>query len=149
VYIDDIIFSSINEKLCQEFVTVMEGGEFKISIMGVLNYFLGLLIKQLKQSTFLNQSKYCKDLLKKFEMKRCKEAATPISTSCYLDVDEKRVVVDQTKYKRLIGSLLYLIVSIPDTMFNVFVCKISNKFKGITLQCSQENPKILEGECQC
>ena len=41
-----------------------------MSIMGELSYFLGLQIKQLKQETFLNQSKYWKDLLKKFEMKK-------------------------------------------------------------------------------
>jgi len=47
-------------------------------MMGELNYFLGLHDKQLKQGKFLNQSKYCEDLLKKFEIEKCKEAATPI-----------------------------------------------------------------------
>jgi len=39
-------------------------------------------------------------------MEKSKEAATPISTSCYLDVDDKGVDVDQTKYRGLIDSLL-------------------------------------------
>jgi len=41
-------------------------------------------------------------------MENYKEAATPITTRCYLDVDVKGANVDQTKYRRLIGSLLYL-----------------------------------------
>ena len=44
-----------------------------MSMMGELNYFLGLQIKQFKHATFLSQAKYCKELLKKFEMENCKE----------------------------------------------------------------------------
>ena len=90
VYVDDIIFGSTNEILCQDFVSVMQG-EFEMSMMGELNFFLGLQVKKMKNGTFMSQSKYCKELLKKFEMEKCKEASTPISTSCYLDLDEKGV----------------------------------------------------------
>jgi len=76
-------------------------GEFEMSTMGELNYFLGLQIKQLKNGTFLNHSKYRKDVLKKFEMENC-EVATPICTSCYLDVDEKGATVDQKKFREFI-----------------------------------------------
>jgi len=41
VYVDDIISGSTNENLCEQFVTVMQG-EFAMSMMGELNYFLGL-----------------------------------------------------------------------------------------------------------
>ena len=63
------------------------------------NYFLGLQIKQLQNGTFLSQSKYYRDVLKKFEMDGCKEASTPITTSCYLDADEHGTTVDQTKFR--------------------------------------------------
>jgi len=83
-----------------------------MSMMGELNYFLGLQIKQFQHGTFLSQSKYCLELLKKFDMKNCKEAAIPIITGCYLGTDEKGAKVDQTKYRGLIGSLLYLTANI-------------------------------------
>jgi len=98
VYVDDIIFGSTNELLCQEFALDMQG-EFEMSMMGELNYFLGLHIKQLQNDTFLNQSKYCRDVLKKFEMDSCKEASTPIANSCYLDADEHGTPGDQTKFR--------------------------------------------------
>jgi len=52
--------------------------------------------------------------MKKFEMEKYKEALTPISTSCYLNADENGTAVDQTKFKGLIGSLIYLTASKSD-----------------------------------
>jgi len=88
-------------------------------MMGEPNYFLGLQIKQLNNETFLSQIKYYKELLKKFNMENCKESVTPMTTNCYLDSDEKGASVDQTKFRGLIGSLLYLTASRPDIMFSV------------------------------
>jgi len=48
-------------------------GEFEMSMMRELNFFLGLQVKQMKNDIFLSQSKYCKELLKKFEMDKCNE----------------------------------------------------------------------------
>ena len=96
--------------------------EFEMSMVGELNYFLGLQVKQLKESIFLNQAKYCKDLLRKFEMNKCKPISTPFSISCHLDHDEAGIPIDETKYRGLIGSLLYLIASRPDIMFVVCMC---------------------------
>ena len=121
VYVYDIIFGSTNQKLCEQFVAAMQG-EFEMSMMRELNYFLGLQIKQLNHGTFFSQTKYCKELLKKFDMENCKEISTPIATNCYLDSDEKGASVDQTKYRGLIGSLLYLTASRPDIMFSVCLC---------------------------
>lgn len=78
VNIDDIIFCSTNKDLCEEFSSMMQG-EFEMSMMGKMNYFLGLQIKQLKDGIFINQSKYCKELLKRFYTDNCKEMAIPMA----------------------------------------------------------------------
>ena len=57
-------------------------GSLKFSMMGELSFFLGLEVKQSKDGIFLSQTKYCKKILKKFEMENCKEASTPMSKSC-------------------------------------------------------------------
>ena len=54
IYIDDIIFESTNEKLCKDFESCMKN-EFEMSIMGELNYFLGLQIKQKSDRIFINK----------------------------------------------------------------------------------------------
>ena len=97
-------------------------GEFEMSMMGELNYFLGLQIKQCKEGIFINQAKYTKELLKKFGMYDSKIAGTPMSTSIKLDNDEKGKSIDQTKYRGMIGLLLYLTASRPDIMFSVCMC---------------------------
>jgi hypothetical protein len=81
--------------------------EFEMSMIGELTFFLGFQIKQTEQGTFASQTKYCKELLKKFGMDNSKEMGTPMSTSCYLDKDENGKPVDVSKYRGMIGSLLY------------------------------------------
>jgi len=72
-------------------------GEFEMSMMGELSFFLGLQVKQSKDGIFLSQTKYYKEILNKFEMENCKEAPTPMSTSCYMDVDLAGTVVVSNK----------------------------------------------------
>ena len=78
-------------------------GEFEMSMMGELSFFLGLQVKQSKDGIFLRQTKYYKEILKKFEMENYKEAFTPMSTSCYMDADLAGIAVDQTKFRGFIG----------------------------------------------
>ncbi|XP_017428806.1 uncharacterized mitochondrial protein AtMg00810-like [Vigna angularis] len=121
MYVDDIIFGSTNDSLCEGFANVMQC-EFEMSMMGELNFFLGLQIKQVEGGTFVSQTKYCRQVLNKFGMDNCKEAITPMATSCYLDKDEYGEEVNQTMFRGMIGSLLYLTDSRPDIMHNVCVC---------------------------
>ena len=93
-----------------------------MSMMGELNYFLGLQIKQYKEGIFIHQTKYTKDLLKRFDMGDCKPIATPMATSTALDPDEEGEAVDQREYRSMIGSLLYLTASRPDIHFTVCLC---------------------------
>ena len=55
-------------------------------------------------------------------MESCKEANTQMPSSCYMDTDAAGKGVDQTKYRGLIGSLLYLTASRSDIMFAVCLC---------------------------
>ena len=65
IYVDNIIFSSTNESLCESFAKIISQ-EFKMSLMGELTFFIGLQIKKLSDGTFISQTKYTLDLLKWF-----------------------------------------------------------------------------------
>ena len=121
IYVDDIIFGSTNESLCQDFAKLMQG-EFEMSMMGELTFFLGLQIKQSKEGISITQSKYTKELLKRFGMENCKPIGTPMSPSSKLDKDDEGKCVDLKYYRGMIGSLLYLTASRPDIMFSVCLC---------------------------
>jgi hypothetical protein len=75
---DDIIFGSTNKSSCEEFSRIMIQ-KFEMSMMGELKYFLGFQIKQLQEGTFISQTKYIQDILKKFGMKNAKPINTPMS----------------------------------------------------------------------
>jgi hypothetical protein len=66
-YMSMTIFGSTNQKSCEEFRRVMMQ-KFEMSMMGELNYFLGFQVKQIKEGTFISQTKYTQDLLKRFGM---------------------------------------------------------------------------------
>ncbi|GKD51952.1 retrovirus-related pol polyprotein from transposon TNT 1-94 [Tanacetum coccineum] len=133
IYVDDIIFGSTCQEMCDDFAKIMHD-EFEMSMMGELNFFLGLQIKQLDDGIFFNQSKYIKEMLKKFGLEDSKPIKTPISTETKLTRDEEGESVDNTKYRGMIGSLLYLMASRPDIMFSVCLCA---RF--------QEDPKTSRG----
>ncbi|RVW77706.1 putative mitochondrial protein [Vitis vinifera] len=84
--------------------------EFEMSMMGKLNFFLRLQIKQLKEGTFINQAKYIRDILKRFNMEEAKIMNTPMSSSIKLDKDEKSKSINSTMYRGMISSLLYLTI---------------------------------------
>jgi hypothetical protein len=121
IYVDDIIFGSTSQDYCDEFGKMMTN-EFEMSMIGELSYFLGLQIKQLKNGTFVSQDKYIKDMLKKFCMEDAKGISTPMGTNGSLDSDASGNMVDQTMYRSMIGSLLYVTASRPDVMFSVCMC---------------------------
>jgi len=96
--------------------------EFKMSMMGELNYFLGLQIKQRSDGIFINQAKYTRELIKILGLKMQMTNKTPMATTTKLDKDGQGKNIDIKLYKSMIGSLLYLTVSRPDIMFNVCLC---------------------------
>ena len=121
IYVDDIIFGATNEILCKGFTELMQR-EFEMSLMGELNYFIGLQVKQTKDGIFISQIKYIKEIIKKFGMESSKEISTPMSPTCKLDKDEDGINIDQKLYQDIIGSLLYLTTSRPDILFSICVC---------------------------
>ncbi|KAK6140670.1 hypothetical protein DH2020_025577 [Rehmannia glutinosa] len=121
IYVDDIIFGATNESLCKKFSKLMQG-EFEMSMMGEFNFFLGLQIKQCQEGIYILQSKYTKELLKKFGIEEGRTVSTPMATNVKIDKDEKGKSVDESKYRGMIGSLLYLTASKSDILHVVCLC---------------------------
>jgi hypothetical protein len=79
-------------------------------------------VKQLKDGTFISQTKYIQDLLKRFGMKDAKHAKTLMGTDEHVDLNKGGKSVDQKAYRSMIGSLLYLCASRPDIMLSACMC---------------------------
>jgi hypothetical protein len=120
IYVDDIIFGATLDSLSHEFSKEMKQ-EFEMSMICELNYFLGLQVKQTTEGIFISQSKYAKDLVKRFGMDGKSRAQIPMSTSIKISSDVAGKSVDPSLYRSMIGSLLYLTTSRPDIAFSVGV----------------------------
>jgi hypothetical protein len=118
VYLDDIIFGSDDDRLSQKFAKDMHN-EFEMSLLGELSFFLGLHICQINQGIFISQTKYIREMIKRFRMEYCKPDITPMQTSCKLIKDDDFKSIDQRQYRSMIGSLLYVTTSRLDVMQEV------------------------------
>jgi hypothetical protein len=98
VYVDDIVFGGSCNSLVARFAEDMSR-EFEMRMMGELQFFLRLQIKQ----SFVHQAKYTKDIVRKFKIEDSKAITTPMSTTTALDADEEGDHVDQKEYRSMIG----------------------------------------------
>ncbi|GJT71550.1 retrovirus-related pol polyprotein from transposon TNT 1-94 [Tanacetum coccineum] len=120
IYVDDIIFGSTNPKLSKRFGKLMHS-KFDMSMMGELKFFLGIQIHQSPRGIFINQAKYAQEILKKHGMTSCDSIGTPMATK-HLDADLSGTPVDQTKYRSMVGALMYLTASRPDIVHATCYC---------------------------
>ena len=73
----------------------------------------------MKDGTFISQTKYTQDMLKKFDMVNSKPIKTSIPTNRHLDLNDEGKDMDAKVYRSMIGSLLYLCASRSDIMLSV------------------------------
>ena len=100
--------------------------KFEMSMTSELKFFLGLQIKQTKEGTFVSQTKYTKNLFKKFNMQECKGTSTPMPTSGHLDLIKDGEPVDQKVYHY--DWFIIISMCLPSRYYAkcVHVCTISS-----------------------
>ncbi|XP_050895492.1 uncharacterized mitochondrial protein AtMg00810-like [Lathyrus oleraceus] len=108
-------------QLVKEFYKLMHS-EFEMKLIREFNYFFGLQIKQINEGTFVCQTKYCNELLKRFGLEDAKSIDTPMPTNRNLEGNENSKDVDVKKYRGMIGYLLYLTASRLDIMCSASIC---------------------------
>ncbi|GJV94683.1 retrovirus-related pol polyprotein from transposon TNT 1-94 [Tanacetum coccineum] len=115
---DDIIFASTDPKACDIFSNEMSS-KFQMSMMGQMSFFLGLQVSQNPRGIFINQSKFALEILMKVRMDSCDPIDTPMVDRLKLDEDPLGTLVDQTRFRSMVGSPMYLTASRPDLVFVV------------------------------
>nr|GFA65394.1 uncharacterized mitochondrial protein AtMg00810-like [Tanacetum cinerariifolium] len=92
-----------------------------MGMMGVFTYFLGFHVKQSERGVSINQEKYVKDLLKKYDINGSL-VKTSMVPSNNLGPDLNGKYVNETYYRGMISSLMYLTASRPDIQFSSCLC---------------------------
>nr|GEV39518.1 hypothetical protein [Tanacetum cinerariifolium] len=82
----------------------------------------GLQVSQNPEGIFINQSKFALEILKKFGIDSCDPVDTSMVDQLKLDEDPLGIPVDQTRFRSMVGSLMYLTASRPDLVFVVCMC---------------------------
>nr|GEZ19363.1 retrovirus-related Pol polyprotein from transposon TNT 1-94 [Tanacetum cinerariifolium] len=121
VYVDDIIFGSTHPRYIQLFSDLMKS-RFEMWMMGEMTFFFGLQVNQYPCGIFINQSKYVLEILKKYGMESCDPFGTPMEIKDKIDLDQNVTPIDATKYRSMIGALMYLTSSRPDIVHATCLC---------------------------
>ncbi|KAK2993178.1 hypothetical protein RJ640_030802 [Escallonia rubra] len=127
-------------------VQVNLGVRFHMKKLGELHHFLGLELEQNEEGIFLCQQKYAKDLLIRFGLFGSNVIETPMEVNANLHMDEGEDIKDPTKYRQLIGSLIYLTLTRPDIAQAVgMVSRFMQAPKKPHLEAARRILKYLQG----
>jgi len=92
---------------------------FRIKDLGELKYFLGIEFSRSKKGIFMSQRKYAIDILQDSGILGARPEKFPMEQNLKLTSTDGIVLNDPTKYRRLVGRLIYLTVTRPDIVYSV------------------------------
>ena len=120
--------------------------EFEMTDLGLMCYFLGLEIIQGTASNFIYQKKYAQEILARFNMIDCKSFGTPTEPGSKLRKDDGEKEVDNTYFKPIVGSLMYLTSTRPDIMYAVsLISRYMEKPSEIHLNAARRVLRYVKG----
>ncbi|KAK2992949.1 hypothetical protein RJ640_002288 [Escallonia rubra] len=118
IYVDDIL---LTENDLQEIERLKKFllKRFRIKDLGDLKYFLGIEFSRSKKGIFMSQRKYTLDILQDSGLLGVRLDKFPMEQNLKLTPTDGILLSDQTKYRRLVGRLIYLNVTRPDIVYSV------------------------------
>jgi hypothetical protein len=93
---------------------------FSMSDLGLLSYYLGIEVTQKPREITICQSIYADKIIEVCGMKGCNPVDIPMEQQCKLLIPGKPdKVLASTKYRSIVGSLGYLVNTIPNLAYSV------------------------------
>ena len=119
---------------------------FDMTNLGKMRFFLGIEVLQKPEGIFVCQRQYATDVLKRFSMYESNPIKSPIVPGFKINKDADGAVVDDTYYKQMVGSLMYLTATRPDIMFSVSLISIyMSRPTELHLQVAKRILRYLKG----
>lgn len=94
---------------------------FHIKDLDPLRYFLGIEVAQSSYGFAINQCKYTLDILSETGMLDCRPVDTHMDPNVKLLPNQGELLKDTGRYRRLVGRLNYLTITIPNITFAVSI----------------------------
>lgn len=120
MYVDDLIIGGDNATLISSFKSYLNRC-FHMKDLGALKYFLGIEVSRGKQGIYLSQRKYALDIISECGLLGSKPVDSPIEQYHNLACDDGDFFTDPAKYRRLVGRLVYLVVTRPEMSYTVHI----------------------------
>ncbi|MCO5592908.1 hypothetical protein L7F22_046912 [Adiantum nelumboides] len=102
-----------------EHVKSLLNKQFDMKDLGELRHFLGIDMIRNEGGIWLSQKKYGLDMLMKYGMANCKPISIPLDQNLKLRINDGEVLDDATMYHKIVGSLIYKMISWPDLSYAV------------------------------
>lgn len=145
VYVDDLIYTGDCELMMKEFKLSMQQ-EFDMTDLGKMKYFLGIEVSQTADGFHVSQAKYALEVLRRFDMEECNPVRTPMVPGSKLSIDEGGEPADETLYKQIVGSLMYITNTRPDVQYAVsMLSRYMSKPTLMHLQAAKRVLRYLKG----
>jgi hypothetical protein len=119
LYVDDMIITGDDSEYIA-FAKAHLSAQFLIFDLGRLRYFLGIEIST-PEGFFLSQEKYIQDLLDRASLTDHQTAETPMELNVHLMPTDGEPLEDPTRYRHIVGSLVYLCITRPDISYSVHI----------------------------
>jgi len=120
LYVDDMIITGDDSEYIA-FVKARLSEQFLMSDLGPLCYFLGIEVSSTSDGIYLSQEKYIQDLLARSCLTDHRTVETPIELNLQLRATDGKPLTDPTRYRHIVGSLVYLVVTRPDISYAVHI----------------------------
>ncbi|KAM2653882.1 hypothetical protein EV2_025463 [Malus domestica] len=118
IYVDDILLTGNDLQEMERLKTFLLT-RFRIKDLGDLKYFLGIEFSCSKKDIFMCQRKYALDILQDSGLTGARPDKFPMKQNLKLTPTDGALLDDPTKYRRLVGHLIYLTVTRPDIVISI------------------------------
>jgi hypothetical protein len=120
LYVDDMIITGDDSEYIA-FVKARLNEQFLMSDLCPLRYFLGIEFSSTPSGIYLSQEKYIQDLLACSSLIDTRTIETPLELNLQLRATDGTPLPDPTRYRHIVGSLVYLAVTRPDISHAVHI----------------------------
>ncbi|GKC43676.1 retrovirus-related pol polyprotein from transposon TNT 1-94 [Tanacetum coccineum] len=120
IYVDDVLLVGNNITKMQHTKAELDH-KFSIKDLGSLKYFLGIEVARTHEGLVLSQRKYTLDILADCGFEGCRQSSFPIEQNHKLDKSEDQPKVDRSRYRRIVGRLLYMQATRPDIAYAISI----------------------------
>jgi hypothetical protein len=119
LYVDDLVITGADLDEINH-VKRQLAASFEMKDLGDLHYFLGIEVIRTPEGILVSQRHYALNMLLKFGMAECKPISTPLDRTVKHRPDSGKVC-DPTRFRQIVGNLIYLTITRPDLSYPVGV----------------------------